>query len=548
MMCCGDPLTGTAERTTTRNTASPRLTGVCGAMLSLMLLLLYWWSYSEASLESLHSAAHEGDGPRPYIYYCRSPNMETFTCWWHPLDNSLQGDDNITYRLLYTLGNGPPTECPDYVSSGPNSCYFDTVHTVVWEVYCLNVTAYSSSGSFTSNEHCLDVADIVEIDPPFNLTYTLLNMTKDEACCTVLVSWQYPIAQHVQIGWITLVYELRYRAVSEPNNWKVKERLREPHLELLGLSVGSYEVQVRCRSKNNNLWSKWSAPITVDIPSRHTPGHMLYIFVLLATIVVIIVLITGLWVIPQGKRIKAFLLPPIPKPCIRGIDPILLKKGKMDEINQHFSSLQGYKVPHYSGESVYEVSLDEGISLSQRSSMSSIQEVSEIQGIQSPACTEGQQLLQTPDSPNPYCQGPPYSTKESSEVAMSPETLLWAWPVKSNTQPKLLSFPGMDYSMIIGPGPKSTNAPTAQEFYTCVHGVTDDEMVQLVPCMSDLLKGSPYFDLKDKPEEDTEKLSQLTAYLEKRKELQNNEIRLSAGEEKQNEYVVPLLPQPTERS
>lgn len=220
----------------------------------------------------------------------------------------------------------------------------------------------------------------------------------------------------------------------------------------------------------------------------------------------------------------------------------------MDEINQHFSSLQGYKVPHYSGESVYEVSLDEGISLSQRSSMSSIQEVSEIQGIQSPACTEGQQLLQTPDSPNPYCQGPPYSTKESSEVAMSPETLLWAWPVKSNTQPKLLSFPGMDYSMIIRPGPKSTNAPTAQEFYTCVHGVTDDEMVQLVPCMSDLLKGSPYFDLKDKPEEDTEKLSQLTAYLEKRKELQNNEIRLCAGEEKQNEYVVPLLPQPTERS
>lgn len=58
------------------------------------------------------------------------------------------------------FSNGPPTECPDYVSSGPNSCYFDTVHTVVWEVYCLNVTAYSSSGSFTSNEHCLDVADI----------------------------------------------------------------------------------------------------------------------------------------------------------------------------------------------------------------------------------------------------------------------------------------------------------------------------------------------------------------------------------------------------
>lgn len=48
-----------------------------------------------------------------------------------------------------------------------------------------------------------------------------MNTSKDEAGHTVLVSWQYPIAQHVQIGWITLIYELRYRAASEPNNWKV---------------------------------------------------------------------------------------------------------------------------------------------------------------------------------------------------------------------------------------------------------------------------------------------------------------------------------------
>lgn len=48
-----------------------------------------------------------------------------------------------------------------------------------------------------------------------------MNMTKDEVGRTVLVSWQYPIAQHVQIGWITLLYELRYRDASESDNWKV---------------------------------------------------------------------------------------------------------------------------------------------------------------------------------------------------------------------------------------------------------------------------------------------------------------------------------------
>ncbi|KAK3511300.1 hypothetical protein QTP70_034963, partial [Hemibagrus guttatus] len=499
-------------------------------------------SFTLASINTAVSLQY-WDALRPYIYYCRSPNMETFTCWWHPLDNSLQGDDNITYRLIYTLGNGPPTECPDYVSGGPNSCYFDTEHTMIWEVYCMNVTAHSSRGSFTSNEHCLDVAEIVEIDPPYNLTYTLINMTKNEAGCTVLVSWQYPIAQQVQIGWITLIYELRYRAVSEPDNWKVKERLREPHLELLGLPVGTYEVQVRCRSKNNHLWSKWSSPITIAIPSKHLPDHMFYALVLMITIVVIIFLIIGLGVIPQGKSIKAFLLPPIPKPCIRGIDPMLLKKGKMDEINHHFFSLQCYKAQHYCGESVYPVSMDEEVLLSRLSSMSSIQEDKEPQDIQNPDCTEDQELLHTPDIPSSDCQDPSFCSKETSDQTMTPETTLWVCPEKSPVQPELLSFPGMEYSMIVNPAPTNTSVPpNTQEFYTCVHGVTPSEMVQLVSCMSNSLKGgSAYFELKDKPEDDTKKLSQLAATLEKQVEVRSNEMFYPVKQD-QNEYVVSLLP------
>ncbi|XP_027012255.1 growth hormone receptor-like isoform X1 [Tachysurus fulvidraco] len=522
-------------------------------MLPLLLFLLYWWSHAGASPQSSHSAAHEGgesgqDGLKPHIYYCRSPYMETFTCWWHPLDNGLQGDDNLTHRLFYTLGNRPPRECPDYVSGGPNSCYFDTEHTRIWEVYCMNVTAHSSRGSFTSKKHCLDVAEIVEIDPPYNLTYTLMNMTKDEAGCNVLVSWQYPIAQQVQIGWITLIYELRYRAMSEPSNWKVKERLREPHLELLGLSLGRYEVQVRCRSNNNHLWSKWSAPITIVIPSRRLPDHMVYGLVLMTTIVVIILLLIGFGIIPQGKRIKTFLLPPIPKPCIRGIDPMLLKQGKLDEINYHFSSLQGYKAPRYCGEPVYHVSMDEDVFLSRLSSMTSIQENKEPQDTQSPDCNEDQQLLHTPDVPSPDCQDPFFCSKETSEPIMT-EATLWVWPEESHVQPELLSFPGTEYSMIVNPAPTNTSMPPkTQEFYTCVHGVTTNEMVQLVPCMSNSLRGSSYSELKDKPEEDTMKLSQLAAFLDKQVEVQANEMRFYPKEGGQNEYVVPLLPHPTDRS
>lgn len=64
---------------------------------------------------------------------------------------------------------------------------------------------------------------------------------------------------------------------------QVKERLREPYVELLGLPVGRYEVQVRCRSQNSHLWSKWSSPITFDIPSKHLPGKHTHTHTLLIT-------------------------------------------------------------------------------------------------------------------------------------------------------------------------------------------------------------------------------------------------------------------------
>ncbi|XP_017557286.1 prolactin receptor-like isoform X1 [Pygocentrus nattereri] len=529
-------------------------------MLRLLFVSLCWSTITGAPQETSHSAAHKGDATRPYIHYCRSPSMETFTCWWHPLDNGSQGDDNVTYSLLYTIGKGPPKECPDYVSGGPNSCYFDMEHTLIWEVYCMNVTAHSHRKAFTSQEHCLDVADIVEIDPPFNLTYTLMNISNDESGRTALVSWQYPIAQQVHIGWITLIYELRFRPLSEPNNWKVKERLREPHLELLDLPVGSYEVQVRCRSKNNNLWSKWSSPLTIIIPARRLPDRMLYALILVTGIGVTTLLIIGFGVIPQGKRIKAFLLPPIPKPRIRGIDPTLLKKGKMDEINRHFSSLHGYKPPQYCEETWYQVSMDEGLSLSQPSPPSNPKEErlgNSTSSTLSPACPDAtQQLLHTTNSPAPYCQGPAvygegptYYSEEALEVGLPPESQSWVWPASSHAQPELVSFPGMDYSMILNPAPLTSTAPsTCHDFYTCVNGVTPSGAVHLVPCVSNPLKSSPYLQLREDKEEDSEKSSQLVVYLEKQAEAPGSSTGATTGETEQSEFAVPLLPHLTERS
>ncbi|XP_036395882.1 growth hormone receptor-like [Megalops cyprinoides] len=470
-------------------------------MLRILLLLMPWtsiatvmWGTTKAHQDKTHGQEKGASSLllNPYIHYCRSPNMETFTCWWRLPDNSSLNNENVTYMFTYSVGKGPKKECPDYVTGGPNSCYFDSQHTQVWEIYCMNVMAYSRHGNRTSEDHCLDVVDIVETDPPFNLTYWLTNSSVEESGRTAVVSWLYPIAADVHMGWVTLVYELQYRRMSEPHNWKVKGVLREPRLELLDLPVGSYVVRVRCKSHNNGLWSKWSDPLIIDIPPNQTIDKMLAM-ILVSGIGVVAFLMIGFGVIPHGKRIKAFLLPRVPKPRIRGIDPTLLKNGKMDEINRLFNSFHGYSPPQYSVESWQQVSADEGQSLKG----SPLAQAAEKSGMcspstQRPSCLEDQQ---TEDGPTPYCVTPSHNT-EAPPSAPPVETQAWAWLTSNHGYTELLNIPNLGYTAVVNPA-QAVAPPACQDFYTCVNGVTTSGAVHLVPCLSPHLRNTAYLQLGD---------------------------------------------------
>ncbi|MGH0120235.1 UNVERIFIED_CONTAM: hypothetical protein FKN15_056560 [Acipenser sinensis] len=218
-----------------------------------ILIHIIIYSYTDAALLP----------PKPKIDRCRSADMETFTCWWSTADDGTGDSRKSNYTLTYTVGSEPKRECPDYITGGNNSCYFDSDNTQVWVVYCLNVTAWNKHGSQTSDEHCLDVVDIVEPDPPTNMTYSFTNSSHDGRGQTVLVSWLAPDTVDVE-SWLTLVYELQFRRKSE-HHWKVKGILREPKIELLDFPEGSYIVRVRCKSKNSGHWSKWSKPMTLNI-------------------------------------------------------------------------------------------------------------------------------------------------------------------------------------------------------------------------------------------------------------------------------------------
>lgn len=65
----------------------------------------------------------------------------------------------------------------------------------------------------------------VQTETPVNLTHNLTDVGGDEMGHNALISWTYPVPAHVQYGWITLVYELQYRRITEPDNWKVKREV-----------------------------------------------------------------------------------------------------------------------------------------------------------------------------------------------------------------------------------------------------------------------------------------------------------------------------------
>ncbi|KAM4538530.1 prolactin receptor isoform 1-T1 [Fundulus diaphanus] len=464
---------------------------------------------------------------RPQIYYCRSPNMEDFTCWWHPLDNLTDGEE-VTYILTYNKDKGPKHECPDYTSAGPNSCHFDKSHTSIWKFYCMNVTAVTAQRNYTSKQYCLDVAEIVETEAPVNLTFSLMDAGGDEAGHSALLSWAYPAPEDLRYGWITLVYELQYRRSGQADNWKVKHPLREPHVELLGLRAGDYVVRVRCRSQNSGLWSKWSSTLPMSIPTRPPTGKVL-VLVLVVGVGVVALLVITFGVIPQSRRIKDYFLPPIPKPRIIGIDPLLLKKGNLEEINRHFTNFHGYRPPSYSVEVWDQVSGD-GIYPSVPKDGGIPANVLD-RDKETPVTAQTRFPLQNPSlyvqSAPPYCASPP-------EAFASLPDAPWH-------RAEMVSVPGTDYSTMEHPGLPNAAAPTPggsplQDFYTCVQLMRDSGEVHLVPCLpSAYCQEFPLFPRKEEEEEE-KKRRRLIEY-QARKTLMKE-----SGENERSEAADPLLP------
>ncbi|XP_058632494.1 prolactin receptor b [Onychostoma macrolepis] len=289
-----------------------------------LIWLLSWTS---------HGMCHSSPG-RPRLTRCRSPEKETFTCWWEP---GSTGGLPTSYHLYYRKESSLEVfECPDYHKAGNNSCYFDKRHTSIWIIYNITVVASNALGKAYSESVEVDVMDIVQPHPPENVNLTFIQ-TKNSPY--FLVRWQPPHDADTRSGWVTIKYEVRLKIENsgdeEDSSWESYSAGKQLEFSIYSPQPGAnYIVQVRCKL-DHGLWSEWSPSAFIRIPDNMSDTQN-EVMIIAVTLTAIIFLLTAGVLTVTIKPVKHFLLPPVPEPKISGLDSQLLKSGKSEEI---FSAL-----------------------------------------------------------------------------------------------------------------------------------------------------------------------------------------------------------------
>ncbi|XP_041925731.1 growth hormone receptor a [Alosa sapidissima] len=280
----------------------------------------------------------------PHITDCLSREQETFKCWW-----SAGSFQNLTepgaLRLFYAMPKQSSKEpewreCPQYSSTRPNECLFPKNYTHIWVAYYVELRSVEQN--ITYDQIHFTVETIVKPDAPVHLNWTLLNVSRSGLHFDIMVHWEPPPSAAIDVGWMTLVYQVQYRQVNA-SHWETLDQESGTHQTIYALQTDkTYEVRVRCKMRTY-AFGEYSDTITVhvdEIPSKDASFPMTLVMVFGVVGMVILLMLI---VFTQQQRLMVILLPPVPAPKIKGLDSDLLKKGKLDDLNSIMSSQHMYK-------------------------------------------------------------------------------------------------------------------------------------------------------------------------------------------------------------
>ncbi|XP_059192563.1 growth hormone receptor a [Centropristis striata] len=301
-------------------------------LLLLLISSLDWLSTPGSAFLMVRDHVTSLAPLEPHITECVSRDQETFRCWWSPGSfHNLSSPGSL--RVFYLKKESPASEwkeCPEYVHSN-RECFFDVNHTSIWVPYCMQLRSHNST--FYNGDYCFTVENIVRPDPPVSLNWTMLNISPSGLSYDVMVNWEPPPSADVRAGWMRIEYEIQYRE-RNTTTWEALEM--QPHTQqtIFGLHIGKeYEVHIRCRMQAFTKFGEFSDSIFIqvtEIPSKESAFPLTLVLVFgIVGILILIMLI----VVSQQHRLMMIVLPPVPAPKIKGIDPELLKKGKLDELN-----------------------------------------------------------------------------------------------------------------------------------------------------------------------------------------------------------------------
>ncbi|XP_049572582.1 growth hormone receptor a isoform X2 [Syngnathus scovelli] len=309
-----------------------------GLLLFLLTSSPSWLSSPASAFDTDWHHMTPSAPAEPHFTKCSSRDQVTFRCWWSPGSfNNLS--DPGALRVFYqkrVIGSSTKDEwkeCPEYFYSR-RECFFDRNHTAIWTTYCMQLRSRDNITYFNTDD-CFSVENIVRPDPPLALNWTCLNVSPSGLTYDVMVTWEPPPSADVKVGWMNIVYEVQYREKNS-TNWEALEVQLEAqtHQTIYGLLVDKvYEVHIRCRMKAFTKFGDFSESVFIHIaasPSKDSFSLLTLVIVLGVVAAVILIM----WiVVSQQHRLMVILLPPIPVPKIKGVDPEMLKKGKLDELN-----------------------------------------------------------------------------------------------------------------------------------------------------------------------------------------------------------------------